>query len=535
MSQGSRDKWLEQMLHAYELGLLDAEQQEAFELYLLEHDELFENVHGFERVSRLLRNSPKVREAIDQMAAEPDSGSAAGRRRGRVWRMLIPTSAAAIIILFALILKDWRFELGPSEEARAATNVLAVPCFVNLANPDDPHQVGEVLANLLITDLSQSTYLRVISSQRIEVVMSRLGYGTGHPPDLAAAVRVAKAAHATTILLGSVLQEDSILAVSIQLVEIETGRVSGALRFVGTPHEDIFSLVDRLTPRIKDELVLPRGAQLEVDPLVADMTTHSPDAYRYYIDGVDYLGKFDYGRAVMSFEHALEYDSSCAMAWYYLTMLKDRRLIDKAMQYADKTTRRDRYLIMSLRASLDGKVREAIKVLEAAVGEYPDDKDIRVRLGQYLYGIGDHRSAIDHYRAGPRLVDLSHAGEALLEPVQQGRLLLVGHQEPPRFGDQLLLLDRLTHGHPQLLEIAGLGKESVDLAYIDGVQGGVEIGQAGKQDPRRVGKFAAHYAQKRRPRHAGHRFVGHNHVDNIFLENPQRLLGRAGRENLVIF
>jgi tetratricopeptide (TPR) repeat protein len=399
MSEGNRDKLLKHMLSAYELGLLDDEQREEFELYLLEHDELFENVRQFERVSRLLRDRQNIREAINQMAAESDAGSRPRSRKGRVWRMLVPTSAAAIIILFALILKDWRFELEPSEEARAAGNVLAIPSFVNLANPDDPHQVGEVIANLLITDLSQSTYLRVISSQRIEGVKSWLGYEKGNTPDLAAAVRMAKAARATTILLGSVLQEDSVLAVSVQLVEIETGQVSGALRLVGAPHEDVFSLVDRLTPQIKGELGLPRGAQDEIDPLVADMTTHSPEAYRYYIDGVDYVERFDYNRAVMSFEHALEIDSTCAMAWYHLAMLKDGRLIDKAMQYSGNTARRDRYLIMTLKAGQDGEVREAIKVLEEAAREYPDDKDIRVRLGQYSYRIGDDRSAIGHYRA----------------------------------------------------------------------------------------------------------------------------------------
>lgn len=62
----------------------------------------------------------------------------------------------AAIVLLILLLKPWHIEIGPSQEAEAAKEAVAVMYFANIANPDDHGHLGEIAANLLITDLAQS-------------------------------------------------------------------------------------------------------------------------------------------------------------------------------------------------------------------------------------------------------------------------------------------------------------------------------------------------------------------------------------------
>ncbi len=80
-------------------------------------------------------------------------------------------------------------------------------------------------------------------------------------------------------------------------------------------------MVDKLTTELKKDLSLPAQAGKEETPKVADVTTHSQEAYRYYLEGMEYNNKYYYAEAEKSFKKALEYDSTFAMAYYQLSTI----------------------------------------------------------------------------------------------------------------------------------------------------------------------------------------------------------------------
>jgi hypothetical protein len=164
MNTPDRRKRLEELLHAYELGMLDDREREEFELLLMENNGLFEEVRRFEPTSTLLRNSRSVRATIGELAAS--TGAAPSQPRG-AWRRFVPASAVALILLVVLLLKDWQIEFRPSQEAVASEKTLVIPYFENLADPEDSLALGPVVANLLITDFTESSQLRVVSSQHL--------------------------------------------------------------------------------------------------------------------------------------------------------------------------------------------------------------------------------------------------------------------------------------------------------------------------------------------------------------------------------
>lgn len=47
--------------------------------------------------------------------------------------------------------------------------------FDNLVDPGDSLRLGEIATNLLITDLSQSRYVNVVSSQRLYDILKQFG------------------------------------------------------------------------------------------------------------------------------------------------------------------------------------------------------------------------------------------------------------------------------------------------------------------------------------------------------------------------
>lgn len=397
------------MIHHYELGLLPHDDREEFELHLLECEHCFNSVQRFLKVSEHIRQSPGVRDAVGEISGDPSepAGAAIGqkarpvaeeRRRSRY----IPAIAFAAVVVALLILQPWKLEFEATKQAVADENRVAIMYFDNLVDPDDPQKLGEIITNLLITDLSESQY-RVVSSQRLYDLVKLLGEEGAKTVDRNLASRIAEEAGATWMLMGKILQVTPELVVTSQLVEVSTGDVIASQRVSGKPGESVFSVADKLTTEARHDLILPAGLQSVQDMDVAEVTTHSPEAYRLYLNGVDSYRKYYLSDAARYFEEALTFDSTLAMAYYYLAKLKDGALISEAMKYSYKASTTERGYIFSLAALTAGDKEKASAELLELTKSYPDEKTAFYLLGSYSKGSGDFEAAIGYLNDAIRI------------------------------------------------------------------------------------------------------------------------------------
>jgi len=397
---GCIDKHFENMLHAYETGMLKDVDRQEFELHLLECQHCFERAQKMESATELMRYDTDVPGVFHRIVEEQSKAEAEISRKKtatpflrRLWPALVPTSAVAAVVLLFLILKPWHLEFRPSQEAIASENRLVIMHFENLATPGDPQKLGEIATNLLIADLSESHYLQVVSSQRLYDILNLLGREETEVIDRETATQVAQKAEAKWMLMGSVLQEEPQFILTAQIVEITSGDVIASQHVTGEEGEDIFSLVDRLTVQVKYDLSLPMAARQEPDRRVADVTTHSPLAYRYYLEGIVNHHRYYNAEAAESFEKALEIDSTFAMVYYYLSLIKDQSMIAGAVEYSEKASHKERYYIRSREALLSGNVDQAISELQDALERYPDEKEAYYHMG------GCYRMQLDFEKA----------------------------------------------------------------------------------------------------------------------------------------
>jgi len=320
----------------------------------------------------------------------------------KLTKILVPTSALAVIVLLLLVLKPWKFEVKPSEEAIAAENRLAIMYFDNLADPEDSQRLGEIATNLLITDLTESQYLDVVSSQRLYDILKLLGKEGIRVLDREVATQVAEKARAKRMLLGSILQVEPQIIITSRLVDVERGRAIASQRITGEAGDNIFTVVDRLTVEVKNDMSLPAQAQNEPDRPVADVTTHSPEAYRYYLEGLDYFWKVYNAEAEKSFEKALEFDSTFAMAYFWLAGLKggseEIELTAKAVEYSDKISQKEKHYIKAQEAVISGNYTEVIEELKKLVERYPEEKLAFLWLGGIYHNVvGEPQEAVRQY------------------------------------------------------------------------------------------------------------------------------------------
>ncbi len=370
---------IKSMLHAWELGLLSEEEQEAFERLLLGNDLLFDEARDIEEAIRLLKTDPDILREIEkvppaEISKRESNGPEPESRPKRSRYTWVRIAAVAAVLLIIFLLKDWRLEFSSSNEAAARENLLAVMPFENLADKGDLDNLGWILSNLVITDLSESRYVHVVSGQHLYDILKRLGLDKSDPFSRDNAEEISKIANAKWMLLGSVVQTEPNLALTVQLIDVASEDVIKSLRMTAKSHEDMFSLVDRLTVELKKELSLPEAAWSEADPPVAEVTTHSPEAFQAYLDGVECIDKLYYNEAYEYYRKAVEYDSTFAIAYYALSFTGNREMLEKAIQYSSGATRKEQLYIKSREAYMAHDIDSASYFLKKIVDNFPDDK-----------------------------------------------------------------------------------------------------------------------------------------------------------------
>jgi tetratricopeptide (TPR) repeat protein len=185
-------------------------------------------------------------------------------------------------------------------------------------------------------------------------------------------------------------------------VNVASGNVSASQRVAGAADKSVFSLVDELAVQIKGDLPLPAIAGKELDRNVADVTTHSQEAYRYYIKGLDYKLKLYREDAERMFAIAVSLDSSFAMAYYHWATTfrlvqnreKERELLGKALEHSANVGHRDRLYIQSWHARAYENYTLSNAILQEIISLYPDEKMAYEELGVNCSVLGERDRAI---------------------------------------------------------------------------------------------------------------------------------------------
>ncbi|UCC43380.1 MAG: tetratricopeptide repeat protein [Candidatus Zixiibacteriota bacterium] len=404
MSGGCIDRKFEQMLYAWELDILGPEDRQRLEAHLLDCDSCFMKVTEFEKASLHLSRDRVVRQTVLEEGEREIAVEKTGTpRQSRLLRK--PALVAAVsLVLLLIILKPWQVSFDPTDELVASAPRLAVLFFDNVVEPDDPDQLGLILTSLLTADLGESRFINVVSSQRLYDVAATIDSDSISSAYRESANRIAEAVRAKWMVTGEILRVEPTLEVTCQVVEVGTGSIVASVRVSGVPGSNVFSVVDQLTARIKNRMDLPPAALDEVDRDVTEVTSSSPEAYRYYLSGVENTIRVYNTRAREDFHRAIEIDSTMAMAYYHLVRLGETALVSKAVRYIDHCGQRDRYLIRHQESLVLGDTAQARAWMLEAMDRFPDERQFLEMLGFYDFFWG--RNIEEAIRSYERTIEI---------------------------------------------------------------------------------------------------------------------------------
>ncbi|MBU0983990.1 MAG: tetratricopeptide repeat protein [candidate division Zixibacteria bacterium] len=392
------DAHYRELLAAYELGMLDDVRLRDLELHLLECDVCFAEAERFREAARLLRKSPRIREMVSDTYRE--SGPQQPATSSRSVRRLVTTWLAAAAALLILVLRPWHIEIHPSDFASAAETRVAVKPFWNSTGQANQDLTGRVIASLLSADLSRVSGLQVVSTQRVHDVGANLARESREWTHNDIVASYARLTDANWVITGDILSVDSGLVLTFELSDAASQSVVAAETITAQRGEDMFAVVDRMTAQIGRHF---RKSSVIPDRSVADVTTHSFEAYRNYVAGLDNYYKLYWSEALEYFNRAVELDSTFAMAYYYLVRLGQRDVYDAMVRYADNVSSPEQHRIRSLILVREGNRSAAIEELRILLEKYPDDKEILHQIASNFYAVEQLDSAEVYWNESLRL------------------------------------------------------------------------------------------------------------------------------------
>lgn len=397
------DSRFEALLYPYQLGMLSAEDSRQVELHLLECENCHNRVLQFESSAEMLRHDREVRQEVLTLAALegelPETSSSpqvmTGRER-KAWPMWSRGAlvVAAAIVLLAII--PWQMRITTTDETVAQEPRLAVAYFKDLSEAASD-SLCPVVTNLIATDLSQSRFLQVVPESRLKSALLQSGHQPACDIDDSISVGAARSLGIKWLVTGVILRTRPRFELVVSVVSLKDGEVVGSRRIEGLENDDIFSMVDRISSAVKSLLPLPKAARTESDKRVADVTTHSPEAYQWYLEGIEDARRYYVAEAAGKFRRAVEIDTAFAMAYYYLARYQSRSYLTKAVYYSSASTEKEQLYIKSLAAEAEGRLDLAVDTLMSLLKRYPDEQDAAFLLGQHFGTLGLLAKSVYYY------------------------------------------------------------------------------------------------------------------------------------------
>ncbi|MCU0624205.1 MAG: hypothetical protein MUF53_10125, partial [Gemmatimonadaceae bacterium] len=312
--------------------------------------------------------------------------TAAAAPRGRTrWRIAL----AAVLVAVAGTAAATRWT-GVRAPARIAIGDLRVV---------DGDTVAPGLSELLGTNLSRLPSLDVVSASFVRgMAEAREDRALGNP----AMRHAAEAAGAREIVEGTIVRRDSSWRLTLQRVELASGRVRAVADVEG---RDPLDAVERATVALAESL----GAATPAGGLRVDgVTTRSLPALSAYGRGLVAETRGERQTAIREYEAATTHDSTFVMAHYRAAHLLDdidrpRRLAHfaSAIRHVRHASPRERLIVRTAWAQA-GEDPARLVLAESLAAEYPNEAWGHLALGRARMWGGDFLGAIPAFREAIR-------------------------------------------------------------------------------------------------------------------------------------
>jgi len=300
-----------------------------------------------EELDRWLTDKLHERELAGERSV---NGASRGRRQPGI-ALVAALSLAGALAGFFLFRNGLHRPASPFPDKRIS---LAVLYFENNSGDAEREHWRSALSELLIADLAQSKYLRVVPSEEIYSILRDLRLLEARKYSSEDLANIAAAGRAAYILKGSFVTAGGKFLIAAAVQRVDDREILSSYRVEAESEEKLIARVDDMTRQIKLDLGLS-GAQLarDVDRDIGTITTSSPEAYRLYSEAWRLTLQMRSQESIPLLEKALALDPEFAMGYRLLAIIhihigqwtKARSYHEKALALSGRISEMERYQV----------------------------------------------------------------------------------------------------------------------------------------------------------------------------------------------
>jgi len=322
-------------------------------------------------------------------------------------KALIPALVIGILVIAVLMVIWHPWSQETSVSAPKIENSIAVISFKNQTGDEAFDYLQKAIPDLLITSLERKGELYVVTWERMLDLLEQMGEKDVEVIDRKLGFELCQIEGIKAIVLGSYIKAGDTFATDVKVLDVETKKL---LRSSSSKGEGVSSIlktqIDELTKEISEGIGLARKDIESAEKLMADVTTSSMEAYKYYMEGRENSRKLYFDDARIAFEKSVALDPDFAMAYSGLATshasLQNIEARDTALKRAKalspKATEKERLRIEGYYASAIEKDSEKwLRILQQRAEKFPKEKGIFYSLGNYYRNRGIFDKAIKEY------------------------------------------------------------------------------------------------------------------------------------------
>jgi len=349
------------------------------------------------------------------------------RRSARSTRWMVAIFAVAAIALGALAVTG-RLSLGPSIGGPGAVSGepeieplgLAIMPFRNASGNPELDWLGSSLAEMLRSDVGQSSELRTVPSDRVHQIMSDLKLTPDSRLDTATIERLGTFSNAGVVVTGEYVKLGETIRIDASLYDLEQ-QTSVAVGVEAPGEENILEAIDQLATLIRENMDLSADALAALEATSFTPSSSSIVALRSYNEGLQLERQGNYVGAQERFQAAVGEDPDFALAHSKLGQTFSLLGYDDEAERASRTAVElsadlgayERYLISAQHASIMNDYDRAIENYEALYATVPEDLEVNFKLAGLYEDTSDFDRAREHLdrvlRYDPNFVDALYA------------------------------------------------------------------------------------------------------------------------------
>jgi serine/threonine protein kinase/tetratricopeptide (TPR) repeat protein len=316
-------------------------------------------------------------------------------------RWIAPGLALALLLIVGLVFRGKIFAPVAKPKPSGPVVSLAILPFRNASGDVSLEWLGPSLAEMLSTDVGQSSSLRTVSADRLHQILSDLRITPHTDLDPNTLRRLAESSSAQMVVWGQYAKLGDRIRIDATLEDLKQDRT--ATLKAEAPNENALpQAIDRLAQMIRENLALSASVIKELEAQAFKPSSTSLPALRYYSEGLELERKGNNLEALKRFKASVKEDPGFALAYARLGQTFANLGYDdeaeqfslKAVHLSDNLPLQEKYRIAASHAWIMKDFPKAIEDYGNLAKVAPDDTDVQLALA----GLYEENNALDKAR-----------------------------------------------------------------------------------------------------------------------------------------